>query len=180
MNNYVVFDTYKNEVLYLGRKEQVLEYQKWLFHKAKMLGDMDIFFNAKIMRSDSLKPVTEKEVSYHELVDYMKQLGIALLNEHSELIIHEETNTYTYIGECNSMEDIETCVVYSLCRPISKGLEDKYANLLLEKVNNYYNKKLTKEDFLLMYKELCYVHKFNELKSFIQRGFPMEELKNEN
>jgi len=47
-------------------------------------------------------------------------------------------------------------------------------------VNRYYEQNLTREDMLSIYIELCYINKFEELKSFIQRGFPMEELKSEN
>lgn|SRR5699024_1321322 len=131
------------------------------------------------MESSSLTPIKE-EVSYCELVEYMNEFGVDYLNSNQELIIDEKTNTYTYIGKCNNMEDIETCVIYSLCRPIGKGLIEKDAIRLLKRVNRYYEQNLTREDMLSIYIELCYINKFEELKSFIQRGFPMEELKSEN
>jgi hypothetical protein len=92
------------------------------------------------------------------------------------LIIDQPTNTYTTINQCKDIEDVKTHVVFSLCRPIGKGLEDKVATRLLKQVNNYFNVDLTKDDMRLMYQELCYTSKLDEFKSFIKRGFPMNEL----
>jgi len=62
VKNYEVFDIEKNDILYLGRKEQTLEYQKWLFHKAKMLGDMSIFLMQKLWNQAHLLQSKKKLV----------------------------------------------------------------------------------------------------------------------
>lgn len=109
----------------------------------------------------------------------MKSYGIHTLTYNKELIIDEPTNTYAYIGDCENIEDVEMRVVFNLCRPIGKGLELREANMLLKRLNDYYSTNLSREDMRLMYGELCYRHKFDEFKSFIRRGFPIEELKGE-
>lgn len=116
-------------------------------------------------------------LSYNDVVKFMKEFGIDVLNRFDELIIDMTTNTYTYIGGCEDIDDIKTRVVYSLCRPIGKGLENRHANRLLKKINEYFNVNLTKDDMLLMYQELCYVTKLDEFKDFIKRDFPLEELR---
>jgi hypothetical protein len=119
----------------------------------------------------------ESQVNYHEVVKFMKDFGIDILNRFDELIIDMKTNTYAYIGECSTFEDVRMRVVFALCRPIGKGLEIKDANRLLKKFNNYFNTNLTRKDMLLMYQELCYTSKVEEFKAFINDGFPMEQLK---
>jgi hypothetical protein len=119
----------------------------------------------------------ESSVNYNEVVRFMKDFGIDILNRFDELIIDVKTNTYTYIGECSTFEDVQVRVVYALCRPIGKGLGDKDAERLLKRLNEYFFSSLSKEDMLLMYQKLCYVSKIEEFKEFIANGFPMEELK---
>jgi len=106
----------------------------------------------------------------------MKEFGIDLVNRYEELIIDEPTNTFVSIKGCEDMEDVKTHVVFALCRPISKGLEPRASKRLLNRLNDYYDVSLTKEDTLLMYQKLCYISKLDEFKSFIKRGFPMKEL----
>lgn len=118
-------------------------------------------------------------LDYNEVFKLMEEFGIDFINRYGELIIDEPTNTYTTIKQCKDIEDVKTHVVFSLCRPIGKGLENKPATRLLKRVNNYFNVNLTKEDMRLMYGELCYIEKLDEFKSFMQRGFPMEELKDQ-
>ena len=118
----------------------------------------------------------EKELDYNEVFKFMTDFGVDFINRYGELIIDQPTNTYTTIKGCKDIEDVKTYVVFSLCRPIGKGLEDKAATRLLKRVNNYFNVNLTKEDVRLMYQELCYTSKVEEFKSFINRGFPMNEL----
>lgn len=117
-------------------------------------------------------------LDYNGLVQFMKVFKIDYLNRFGELIIDEKTNTYTNIENCEGIDDVELHVVYSLCRPIYKGLDNKHATRLLKRVNDYFEVNLTKEDMGLMYQELCYTTKLEEFKDFIKRGFPMEELKN--
>jgi hypothetical protein len=118
----------------------------------------------------------ENELNYNEVFKFMVEFEIDFINRYGELIIDQPTNTYTTIKQCKDIEDVKTHVVFSLCRPIGKGLENKPATRLLKRVNNYFNVNLTKEDMRLMYGELCYTSKLDELKSFIKRGFPMSEL----
>lgn len=68
-------------------------------------------------------------------------------------------------------------VVYSLCRPIGKGLDKRPAERLLKRFNDYFETNLTREDMRLMYGELCYETKLDRFKDFVNRGFPIEELK---
>ncbi|MFS0643857.1 hypothetical protein [Siminovitchia sp. 179-K 8D1 HS] len=107
----------------------------------------------------------------------MKEFKVDLLNRFGELIIDEPTNTYVSIDNCKDIDDVKTYVVYALCRPIYKGLDDKPASRLLKRVNDYFKVSLTKEDVGLMYRELCYTTKLEEFKGFIKRGFPINELK---
>lgn len=120
------------------------------------------------------------KLDYNEVITFMKEFKIDLLNSYGELIIDEPTNTYTFITRCKDLDDVKTHVVYSLCRPIGKGLEKRPADRLLKRINDYFNVDLSKEDMLLMYQELCYVSKLDEFKDFVKRGFPMDELKGRN
>lgn len=117
------------------------------------------------------------KLNYNEVFQFMQDFGIDFLNRFNEMIIDYETNTYADIKECEDIEDVKMRVVFNLCRPIGKGLELPKANMLLRKFNTYYSTELTRDDMRLMYGELCYRHKFDELKDFIKRGFPIEELK---
>ena len=99
-------------------------------------------------------------LDFNEVVKFMREFGVDLLNRYGELIIDEPTNTYVYINKCKDIEDVKTYVVYALCRPIGKGLDN-----------------LSRKDMLTMYARLCYVDKLEEFKDFIKRGFPIEELK---
>lgn len=125
-----------------------------------------------------------KELDYNEVFKFMKEFGIDILNSYGELIIDEKTNVYTFTTSCNDLDDVKTRVVYSLCRPIGKGLElqgkSRDADRLLMKVNKYFKTELTKDDMLLMYQDLCYERKLEYFKDFIKRGFPMEELRVNN
>lgn len=118
-------------------------------------------------------------LDYNEVFQFMKEFRIDLINRYGELIIDEPTNTYVSINNCKDIEDVKTYVVFALCRPIGKGLKDKDATRLLNRLNSYFEVKLTKADMLLMYQELCYVSKIEEFKSFIKRGFPIGELEKE-
>lgn len=115
-------------------------------------------------------------LDYNDLMQFMKEFEIDYLNRFEELIIDELTNTYVSIRDCKNIDDLTIYVVYAICRPIGKGLEDKDAKRLLKKFNNYFKTNLKRSDFRLMYGELCYSHKLNEFKNFIKRGFPIEEL----
>jgi hypothetical protein len=123
------------------------------------------------MEMDDLK------VNYNEVIRFMKEFKIDVLNRFDELIIDMPNNIWANIKGCEDFDDVKTRVVYSLCRPIGKGLEEKAADRLLVKFNEYFKVNLTRDDMLLMYAELCYTSKIEEFKSFINRGFPMNELK---
>lgn len=116
-------------------------------------------------------------LNYNEVFQFMREFGVDFINRYNELIIDEPTNTYVGIENCKDIEDVKTYVVFALCRPIGKGLEDYPAKRLLNRFNNYFGTELTREDMRLMYGELCYTHKLNEFKDFIKRGFPINELK---
>lgn len=116
-------------------------------------------------------------LDFNEVVKFMREFGVDLLNRYGELIIDEPTNTYVYINKCKDIEDVKTYVVYALCRPIGKGLDKKDADRLLHRVNKYFKVNLSRKDMLTMYARLCYVDKLEEFKDFIKRGFPIEELK---
>jgi hypothetical protein len=119
----------------------------------------------------------EETLNYNEVFQFMRDFGVDFLNRYEELIIDEPTNTYVCIKNCKNIEDVKLYVVFSLCRPIGKGLEDKPATRILGRFNKYFNTNLTREDMRLMYGELCYETKLDHFKDFIRRGFPMEELK---
>lgn len=119
----------------------------------------------------------ENTLNYPEVLAFMKEFGADFINSSNELIIDERTNTYFALRPCTSLDDVKVMVVFALCRPIGKGLEKKEAKRLLKLVNNYFGSELSREDMRLMYAELCYMHKLDEFKSFIDRGFPIEELK---
>jgi len=116
-------------------------------------------------------------LDYNEVFEFMKEFEIDLLNRFGELIIDEPTNTYVIIKDCKDFEEVKTRVVYALCRPIGKGLDDRPAERLLERLNNYFETSLTREDMRLMYGKLCYLSKLGEFHDFIKRGFPIDELK---
>lgn len=122
----------------------------------------------------------ETILDYNEIVQFMKDFKVDFMNRFGELIIDEPTNTYTTIEGCTNIKDVKTRVVFSLCRPIGKGLSKNASTRLLVRVNNYFKVNLTKLDMLLMYNELCYTSKMEEFKSFIERGFPMEELEGDH
>jgi hypothetical protein len=117
------------------------------------------------------------ELNYNEVFQFMRDFGIDILNKYNELVIDNKWNIYTNIDTCQTIDDVKTHVIFSLCRPIGKGLDSKDAKRLLHKVNKYFKVNLTREDMRLMYAELCYRSKVEEFKEFINRGFPMEELK---
>lgn len=112
----------------------------------------------------------------NEVVKFMEEFEIDMLNRFGELIIDYPTNTYATISECQNMEDVKMRVVFNLCRPIYKGLDEKDSKRLLRKLNAYFLTNLTKEDLGLMYRDLCYRDKFDDFKDFIKRGFPVWEL----
>lgn len=116
-------------------------------------------------------------LNYNEVVQFMVEFEADLLNRFGELIIDEPSNTYVIIKNCKDIEEVKLYVVYSLCRPIGKGLEERDANRLLQKFNKYFKVSLTRSDLRLMYQELCYESKLKEFKDFIKCGFPIEELK---
>lgn len=117
-------------------------------------------------------------LDYNEVVKFMNEFEIDLLNRFGELIIDEPTNTYVSIKNCKDIDDVKTYVIFNLCRPIGKGLEEEAATRMLNRVNRYFNTRLTRQDFRLMYTELCSISKLNDFKSFIKRGFPIKELGN--
>ncbi|PKH09826.1 hypothetical protein [Planomicrobium sp. MB-3u-38] len=117
-----------------------------------------------------------EELDYSEVFKFMQEFQVDYLNRYQEMIIDEPTNTYVSIKTCKDMDDVKTFVVFALCRPIGKGLEKRKANMLLKRVNQYFEMDLTREDMHLMYGELCYLDKFEKFKDFIKRGFPMHEL----
>lgn len=115
-------------------------------------------------------------LNYNEVITFMTEFEIDLLNRFDELIIDEPTNTYVSIENCKDIEDVKTYVVFNLCRPIGKGLEEQAATRLLGRLNRYFKTNLTRQDLRLMYTKLCYVSKLDEFKDFIKRGFPIKEL----
>jgi len=116
-------------------------------------------------------------LNYNEVFTFMKGFKIDILNRFNELIIDNGSNTYTTLEGCEDMEDVIYRVVYSISRPIGKGLELKVSDRIRNNFNNYFKTNLTRDDFLLIYQELCYTSKEKEFKDFIKRGFPMEELR---
>lgn len=116
-------------------------------------------------------------LDYNEVIQFMSDFEIDYLNRYGELIIDEHTNTYVTIKKCKDIEEVKLYVVYSLCRPIGKGLEEEEAERLLKKFNHYFNVNLTRSDLRLMYNKLCSVSKLDEFKDFIKHGFPIKELK---
>lgn len=116
------------------------------------------------------------KLDYGEVLAFMKEFGCDFINRDNELIIDLDTNTYVGLDGIEDKETLETTVVFALCRPIGKGLDKRPAEMLLYRVNKYFGVKLNREDMRLMYRELCYMHKVNEFKDFVKRGFPTGEL----
>ncbi|WP_442637934.1 hypothetical protein [Rossellomorea marisflavi] len=118
----------------------------------------------------------ENTLNYPDVLAFMKEFGADYINSSNELIIDLRTNTYCELRPCKTLDDVKAMVVFSLCRPIGDGLEKKEAKRLLKLVNSYFGVELTRKDMRLMYAELCHISKLDELKSFIDRGFPIAEL----
>ena len=116
-------------------------------------------------------------MNYDQIMSLMRLFPIDYLNRFDELIIDEKTNIYSYIGGCESIEDVEACLILSLCRPIGKGLDKNDANRLLERVNGYFCVELTREDMLSIYTHLCYADYVKQVKKFIEDGFPIDRIK---
>lgn len=110
---------------------------------------------------------------FGEVFEFMQGFGIDALNRFGEMIIDVPTNTYAYVSDCETIEDVKTRVVYAISRPIYKGLEDKDADRILDRFNRYFEVELTREDFGVIYCELCYSDKLDEFKQFMIDGFPM-------
>lgn len=111
---------------------------------------------------------------FGEVFEFMQGFGIDALNRFGELIIDMPTNTYAYVSDCETIDDVKTRVVYAITRPICKGLEEDDAERLLARFNRYFEVGLTRDDFSVIYGTLCYVEKFDEFKQFMIDGFPME------
>lgn len=116
-------------------------------------------------------------LDYNQVFQFMQVFPVDYINKYGEMIIDHKTNTYSTFKNAKDFDDVLTHVVFSLCRPIGKGLEVKDAKKLLHRVNSYFKVNLTREDFDEMYGELCYTDKFDQFKDFIKRGFPMDELR---
>jgi len=121
--------------------------------------------------------VKKISLDYNDVFQFMKEFEANSLNRFGELIIDEPTNSYVIIKNCRDIEELKLYVVYSICRPIGKGLQENNAKRLLRKFNKYFKVNLTRSDFRLIYAELCYESKLGELKDFIKRGFPVKDLK---
>lgn len=120
--------------------------------------------------------MNNKKLDFDKVFDFANNFGADFINLNKELIIDEKTNTYAPLAECVDIEDVEMITVFCLCRPIYKGLSDKKSKLLMRRVNDYFGVNLNKKDFGVMYRELCYRHKFDEFKKFIKNGFPIKDL----
>ena len=118
-----------------------------------------------------------ENLNYAEVFRFMKEYGCDCINENNELIIDLKTNTYTYLGDAPTIEHVKAKVLMSVCRPIYKGLPPRQANQFLRRFNDYFKTELTRDDMGLIYQHLCYGHMIIENVDFIQRGFPMNELK---
>lgn len=116
-------------------------------------------------------------LDFNEVMKFMKEFKVDLLNRFGEFIIDEPTNTYVGINQCKDIEEVKLYVVFALCRPIGKGLDERDANRLLKRFNEYFKVNLTRIDLLLMYQELCYMRELERFKDFVKRNFPMDELK---
>lgn len=116
-------------------------------------------------------------LDYNEVFRFMREYGIDVLNRFGELIIDMPTNTFTTLNDCESIEEVQLRVVYSICRPIAKGLEEKDAHRLLKRFNAYFKTELTREDFYMMYRDFCSESTLPAFREFMRRGFPVAELK---
>ena len=115
-------------------------------------------------------------LDYNEIFKFMRGIDADYLNPYGEIIIDEKSNTYAIIKDCETIEDVKMRVVFALCRPIGKGLEERPAKRLLKNLNKYFETELSRADMRLIYQELCYSSKQEEFKDFIKRGFPIKEL----
>lgn len=142
---------------------------------AKSLSELVVKYDTELYVN---KKSEEKEtLDYNQVFQFMQAFPVDYINKYGEMIIDEKTNMYSTFKDAKDFDDVLTHVVFSLCRPIAKGLEKKDAKRMLHRVNKYFKVNLTREDFDEMYGELCYMDKFDQFKDFIKRGFPMDELR---
>lgn len=118
-----------------------------------------------------------EKLDLKQVVRLMSEFEVEFLTPRGEFIFDYETNTFADISQCKDVEDVETTVILALCRPIGKALKASEANALLKNINDYFYSNLTRDDMDTIYAELCYRDKFEDLKSFVKRGFPMHEIK---
>jgi len=173
----------RNEFLEIDTK---LHEQESDFH----LGDGDLkktleiasSFSELVVKYDTAlygtkKSESDETLDYNQVFQFMQVFPVDYINKYGEMIIDEKTNMYSNFKDSKDFDDVLTHVVFSLCRPIAKGLEVKDAKRMLHRINKYFKVNLTREDMHVMYGELCYRDKFDEFKDFIKRGFPMDELR---
>lgn len=117
--------------------------------------------------------------NYPYILEAMQKINMAsFINVRGEVIWDLDTNTYmsnvAYLDTCQ----IDTNIVWSLARPIYKGLKPRKAKFFLENLNRYFSTNLTQEDMGVIYRELCYQGTYDQFQKFVKDGLNMEGLKN--
>lgn len=117
----------------------------------------------------------ENTLNYLKVLSFMRAFDADFITAKNELYVDERTNIFISLHDCKTMEDVEYKVIYALCRPIGFGLEKREAKRLLQKINNFYKVKLSRKDMRTLYSKMCFDDTEEAFKSFIARGFHMDE-----
>lgn len=113
----------------------------------------------------------------HEtILEVMRRFDIPFMNAAGELIIDVKENVYCSTEGIETPEEIEASIVMSVTRPIYKGLSERKALALLDRINRRYDTLLTRDDMGDMYKHLCLWRLLPNFQRFIADGFPMDKI----
>lgn len=116
------------------------------------------------------------KVPFETALEVAQAFSCEFITVRGELIIDRKTNTYASLDECETKRDVEAKLLMAVSASLSCGDAAKKRKHILAKFNTYFNTNLTFDDMERIYAKLCYAGKLEENKSFIERGFPMEEL----
>lgn len=116
-------------------------------------------------------------LDYNAVIQLMRDFGAESINKHDEVIFDYQYNIYASIRHCKSYEDVQATFFYAHCRPIGKQYADTFGpGMLKTTINPLFRSNLTVQDMRVIYRELCYPEKLENMKRFIQDDFPMDRI----
>jgi hypothetical protein len=130
----------------------------------------DISDSRKLVLSDE-----ENDLTYENIMKVCRDFGGQFINMNSELILCKKTNLYVFLGNCDSIKEIESKILIAISSVTESG-NPKYA-YLVNKVNKYFGVNFDFSHMQLIYKYLCYYTRLDNVVSFIETGFDFEKLK---